>query len=764
EFYNKREYNMYVDDAYLLMGKAYFHKHSYDLAANIFRQMQNNYGNGPEVYESHVWMARIYNETGQYKSSSALLSDLENDPDFPEKLLSMLYSTIADYHLKQDKDLQTISYLEKAVGHERDKDSRIRYLFILAQLHEKTGNLARSSGYYDRVISMNPPFEMAFNARINQALNFREGSGNAEEIETELKKMLRDDKYNDYQDKVYYALGDFYIKEGDRVAALEHYEKSIEANINNPSQKIRSYLTLADLYYDIPDYLRAQSYYDSALSMIGPDYPDYDMLAKKSGSLSTLVEYINNVAFEDSVQLLAQLSRQDLYARIDEIIAEERDRQQLERERQNEERLDRQFADQMAARTVRTGATDESSGWYFYNETAKSQGYSEFRLNWGNRKLEDHWQRGNKATSTFDIQNGTASEPADEAESLPGESYSSLSRDYYLKNVPLSDSALDASHKRIEHDLYNMGLLYKNELKDYERAMEAFKDLIRRYPGSAYNVSANYNLYTIAKEQNNKALEELYKNTIINEFSETIYAKVLNNPGYIDELERNRQQTEEYYEETFNQFNNRNDAEVIRRADHALENFTGSELLPQFAYLKVLAQGRDADRRTFRENLLALISEYPETEVADDARRVVDYLDRETPEFLVEEERTIAMELYAVNPEAGHIFAFIGDRNMDANQLIFNIINFNLDFFDNLNLRVDLVRLNAQESLVTVKRFEDAKMATEYMLMIRDHEAVWKDIPEADLMPVLISDDNYQTLLEDGSMSRYMQFFKENYQ
>ncbi len=764
DFYNKREYNMYVDDAYVLMGKAYFYKFNYEMAVNIFRRVQNDFGDVPEVYEAQVWLTRIYNETGQYKSSAQLISDLEGNSNFPDKLLSLLYTTVADYNLKQKNYPQAISYLEKAVEQEKDKDSRTRYYFILAQLYERTGNLQKSSDYYARVIKMNPPFEMTFNASINQALNYQEGYEKAAEIEKELKKMLRDDKYNDYQDQVYYALGDFYTKEGDQAAAMEYYEKSIQANINNSRQKIRSYLTLADIYYEMPDYIHAQAYYDSILSMIGKDYPDYEMLAKKSGSLSSLVEYVNTVTLEDSVQLLAQLNKQDLYDKIDGIINEEREQRQLEQQRQNEERLDRQFANEMASRTSRTGQSEsESSNWYFYNETARSLGYSEFKLNWGNRRLEDHWQRENKTTFTFDAGSNLADEPDDETESTAGQALSRMSRDYYLAGIPFTDSAMTVSHKRIENALYNMGMLYKNDLKDYEKATEAFKDLIRRYPESDYIVSANYNLYAIAKEENNKALEELYKNTIISGFPETMYAKVLNNPGYIDELESREQEIQDYYEETYDNYSNGNYAEVVRRADYALQNFAGHVLLPKFAYLKVLARGMETDRKVFRDNLLALISEYPGTEVADDARHVVDYLDRETPELLEEEEREIAEALYTMNTEAAHVFAFATDRNTNVNQLIFNIINYNLDHFDALNLNVDLVNLDSQQSLVIVKPFGDMNEAMEYLNAIREQDAIRRDIPEADLMPLVISGDNYQTLLKDRSLSRYMQFFNENY-
>ena len=39
-------------------------------------------------------------------------------------------------------------------------------------------------------------------------------------------------------------------------------------------------------------------------------------------------------------------------------------------------------------------------GWYFYNPSAISLGYSEFNTRWGNRKLEDNWRRKNKEDMT----------------------------------------------------------------------------------------------------------------------------------------------------------------------------------------------------------------------------------------------------------------------------------------------------------------------------------------------------------------------------
>ncbi|HEX2395407.1 MAG TPA: tetratricopeptide repeat protein [Bacteroidales bacterium] len=193
-FFSKKEYNVFVDDAYLLMAKAHFYRHEFILASDIFRKILNDFKNEPTTFESQIWLARLSIETGQNLEAADILSTQVNDENFPEKLKTDLYVTYADYFLSQKNYPDAIAYLEKATESEKRKKTRTRYLFILAQLYEKTGDLKKASVYYENVIKLNPPYEMSFNARINRALSYEQGFGHADEIEEELLKMLNEDK------------------------------------------------------------------------------------------------------------------------------------------------------------------------------------------------------------------------------------------------------------------------------------------------------------------------------------------------------------------------------------------------------------------------------------------------------------------------------------------------------------------------------------------------------------------------------------------
>ncbi|HSH53247.1 MAG TPA: hypothetical protein VK982_16090, partial [Bacteroidales bacterium] len=58
EFYNKNEYNIFIDDAYLLMGKAFFHQMEYQSAIQTFNYIINQYEDPEAKYLAYNWLIR----------------------------------------------------------------------------------------------------------------------------------------------------------------------------------------------------------------------------------------------------------------------------------------------------------------------------------------------------------------------------------------------------------------------------------------------------------------------------------------------------------------------------------------------------------------------------------------------------------------------------------------------------------------------------------------------------------------------------------
>jgi len=78
ELLERKEFNEWVDDSYLLIGKARFYKHEFSEAATLFDYSIAN-ANDPDIKaEAAIWLARVNNETRRYKESLKILRNLKS--------------------------------------------------------------------------------------------------------------------------------------------------------------------------------------------------------------------------------------------------------------------------------------------------------------------------------------------------------------------------------------------------------------------------------------------------------------------------------------------------------------------------------------------------------------------------------------------------------------------------------------------------------------------------------------------------------------
>ncbi len=762
EFYNKKEYNKWIDDNYILMGKAYVYKNEFRTAIETLRKMINDFPKEETRFEAMIWMARAYNEIEEYREAEQLLSALGDRENLPREYHADLYTTYADFHLKQAEYEQAVPYLRKALEYVKDKHYRVRYRYILAQLYQEIGNAEKTIANYQKVIKMNPSYEMTFNAKINMAGSFEAGSGKAKEIRSLLHKMLKDDKNIEYQDQIYYALGDIALKENKIEEAIDNFELSASRSITNANQKGLTYIALGDIYYDIPEYELSQAYYDSSLQNIEEDYDDYEMLTRKATSLNRLVEHSSVYELEDSLQRLAKLPREELFTVIDGIIEQVMKEEEDRRTREQEEMLDREYG--MAMGNNNRGISNNQGGqWYFYNMNAKSVGQPEFRMKWGNRKLEDHWRRKNKESGS-EIAEPEQGEVADTATTQDKKVLSDKNREFYLKDIPMTDSAMQISEERLEKALYNMGLVYRNDLKDIDLAIESFKGVVERYPDQENALLAAYNLYELYDLQGNSDRSNYYKNFIVRNFPESTRAKILSNPEYVQQLLEQQNRVNLVYEETYKKFNQKDDRAVIKNLEYVQKEFSGHKLIPKFELLGAISKGRLGGKAVMTEELERIINKYPGSEESAYATSMMDHLYQESPELEIEDTREKAAEIYTADSTGFFFFGLAVENAVDINQLKFNLINFNLDNFDRLNLNIEEEEINNTQ-FILVRAFENLEMTERYFqTYLNSSELVFRDIDPSKVSVFFISRFNYVRLKEDGDYRKYKLFFDKIYQ
>jgi tetratricopeptide (TPR) repeat protein len=757
----RKEYNDWVDDSYLLIGKARFYKHEYNEAISIFNYCIAE-ANDPLIKtEATLWLARIYNEKKNYSESFRITNELKITGDLPKAVRSMYYTTLADLFIKQKKYSEATDPLGKAIKLASGKRTRYRYSYLMAQLYEKTGNGAMATSLYGEVVKMNPPYDVEFNARINIAGVFDVNSGNPQEIRRELEKMLRDLKNKDFQDQIYFALGNIAMKEGNEAEALEFFRKSATVTSQNQNQKGRSYLALANYFYNKPDYMKAGKYYDSAVFFIDQKYPDYQALKNKSQSLNGLVSQLTIIQTEDSLQKVASMSEPERNAMIATIIAKVikdesegkttgyNDRYNLGQYYENERRFQ--------------GNIDQEGKWYFYNQAALTFGRTEFRRRWGDRKLEDNWRRSNKARVNFSQVSANA---AGETSQVSIDTSSALldykKPEFYLKNLPLTDSLIALSNNRISDAMLNAGKAYSERIADPVKATETFEALINRFPENELVPEALYNLYNVNKVTNN-AKSETYRQRLLQKYPESEFARILSDPAYYEKKMADLKMAEKTYGEAYNAYSSEKFNDAVSLCDDALKKYPKDLLAPKFMLLRAYSIARISDERKFKDELNILIKAWPETAESKKAQEIIAFLNQEIPELKIEEDKEIAAELYVKDTTSIHVFALIiTDPLFNINQATFDVISYNIDNFTNKNYRTEGTLVDNKYIMITVSGFPDYTQASDYYSSFHTEKSV-RNLSGAKMMTFIINNENLKVLNNDKNPGRYQLFFMENY-
>ncbi|MBR5983669.1 MAG: hypothetical protein IK025_08130 [Bacteroidales bacterium] len=780
EFMAQNEFNKWVEYCYLLMGKAYFIKRDYLQARTNLEYALRQYPNSKAQPEMAMYLVRTFCEDKKFKEAKEVLDKIDADKKITKKTEGYYAAVCADYYLKQNNIEDAAEKLKTAIEKTKKRTDKLRYTYILAQLNEKENKLNDAYKCYEAASKRNRIYEMEFNARINMA-KCHSGKGSNKEIFKLLNKMLKDEKNKEYRDQIYYAMAEVEMRSGKESEAIEHYRKSSEVSVGNDYQKALSCMKLGELYFAKLEYKNAYLYYDTCMQFLPESHENFKEIQALSKNLSELVTYTDVIEFEDSVQKIAQMSDKERNKLIDGLIAKVVEQERLERELAQQENLNSYLFDQKRGQENTVGSS--SGKWYFYNPAQLSYGKNEFQKKWGNRKNEDHWRRKDKTVVSFD--SGDDSEASDSvvADAKP-KNEDPKSREYYLQDLPLTDSAMQESHKRIENALYNASKIYKEKFGDYPKAINSYEDLNRRYPNTDYQLLSYYDLYILNTLIKDMPQAEKYKNLIISKYGNTNYAKLLQNPNFVQEQEEIRKRDEQLYANTYDAFIRGEWSTVQRNATNFINNNSDSDLVPNFDFLNTMCTARNADTTKFKLALLDFIDRHPKHELRQAAENLLSYFGtadmdaliadlKSRPEVVKQQKKEGEEESYAEETsEAEYTFdemsehyyvVYFKSEQVDDKRLAFEIRNFNIFNFNMRTFNVVTSTFNSNYSLITVRPFRNMRQSVNYSKMIANSEDVFNKLRNVDYKIFVISADNFKQLTASKNLNAYMEFYNANY-
>ena len=338
-YFGGKEYIKWVKRSYMMMGMAHFYKQDYTSARRVFDFVAKEYEDSPLHYEAILWLAKTYIQQERFEKAEAtlnLLQSKEKDDNFPREVERDMALVYADFYIARENYLDAEPYLERGLEVSTEHDITTRVNFILGQIAQMEGDYQLGIKYYSKVVKRNPPYKMAFEAQMNMAECYSEGSGDTKYINKVLLKMAKETKNEEYLDQIYYALAQIALSNSNDTLAIDYLRKSVSSSVSDQVQKTTSALELADIYFEKADYNGAQAYYDTAAMSLPKDYPNYDAILSKTEILSQLVIQVQTIALQDSLQKLALMDTTDLNNMIDELIANyeaEEEQKAEERER-----------------------------------------------------------------------------------------------------------------------------------------------------------------------------------------------------------------------------------------------------------------------------------------------------------------------------------------------------------------------------------------------------------------------------------------------
>ena len=617
---NNKEQSHYIGDAYLVMGKAYYLEGNYFTSAEFFSYVIKNFPTETKtLQEALAWKARSLMYLNHLPQAKLSIDSALNTINYKKHVPANLFATklLFDLNALDYPDAEKMA--EQAVKYADNEYQRLRWTFILGQVYELNQKQQKAKACYTSIFKSNSSFEMAFNASLN--IIRIEGTDNNSHLSStqKLLALLKNPNNKEFKDQIYYQVAEIRANKNEIDSAIKYYKLSVRTSLKNQNQKGLSYLKLAENYFkNKSDYLTAKKYYDSTLTTLPFSFPGYSAIQKTGNNLSLLASKLQIIVREDTLQALAKMEEKPRLELIDKMV---KDKVQLSNEAAAIAAT-MTSADPTGDEDPTLSSASGGSNFYFYNATAVSQGFTEFKQKWGNIKLEDNWRISSKAVAeavpVVAASKSTSKpiETVNKADELKNKVIADNYRNEIMQGLPLTPEALAKSTTLLYNTYFDLANIYRDIMNDNNESIKTFKHILVRFPANQNKPIIYYSLYRLYKDID-ETQANFYKSKILSEYPETAFAGVIKDPDYIKKQNEQNDILTQAYSVIFDLFTNREYKEVIICVPELLRQYPANKYSAQLYYLKTIAEGHFEKLKPFSDSLDVILKKYPEDKLID---------------------------------------------------------------------------------------------------------------------------------------------------
>lgn len=752
----------WVDDAYLLTGKAYFMKGDFIAAEDLFNFIITNYKDPIAQYSARLWIFQTLYQRKKYGEAENLARSLYQDKEFPKSLKPELNKALAAVYLKEGKMTQAYDYLGKALPITRGKMEKYRLHFSMAQVCVDLKKNEEAAIHFEKVIKMNPPYDMAFTSRIQLAQLVADQGGRYSKVNAILKKMLRDDKNIEYYGQIHYRMGVNELRAGNEEKALYQFNQSLRKAGNDNAQMTTTYLAVGDYYYQKRNYENAGLYYDSANKKLDEKHPDYKRLSQKSAQLTDLLRHLLTIKREDSMLRMAN----------DPVFREKSIDNTIAAEKKLAEKQKNQPA---APAAPPAGGSEPMAGggsFPFYNATMRAKSNQEFLNYWGNRVNRDYWRINAKKVSVTgenDTKDTGLKMDSEPVQGIP-EGISADRKKYY-KNIPFSAEAKKNARNQMEESMFACAGIYQNQLLEDAEALKWYETLLKTFPATQYEAQVYFEMAKIHRAAGRSAEFENYKKLLSDKFPNSLYVKLLD--GSKDNQQASEQVSElkvieELYEKMYDLFENAKFSDAMQVKMEADRKYTGNAYQSRFDYLYGLCLIKSGNADKGIEILKQITQDYPSTPIATQSQSTIDAWEKlktasgsvatDTARSAKSGDEVQIWKTWDGKEELFYLLVF--PKGSNTNMIRATLNDFNKENFIFETLEVSPARASGTTLYISVSNFSKPEKTKEYLSFIEKKPEILAAKGLFEFEMAWISKTNYLTLATNNRINAYMEFFR----
>lgn len=601
----------WVDNSYVLIGKANFYELNFEEAVRTFKYVNANGKGKDERHEALVWLMRSFIVLGEMENAQQVSEYLRKER-LNKANARELYLTRAHYYRLQGDTTQLIDNLALSLPNFDEKDAASRVRYTLGQLYQLTGQNKEADRQYSKVLRSNPPYDLGFFSRLNlgQVTELADNK-EVERIEGYYQRMLRDEKNKEYRDKIYYEMARFELRQQHYDKALEHLQQSLRTPGALPNQKAYSYVLAGEIYFEnLNKYELAAAYYDSAVQVYPQQAAQYEAVAERRDILADFAQQYTTIHTQDSLQHIANMpeaERMEFLQALAQRVEEERlalaAKQQEQAQRQEQE--SRRNQGRTDTRNETFGTSNTGGVWYFDNPSAMASARAEFTRRWGDRPNQDFWRirtRGETGTQPVQIVQAPESIAEPETEVSPEERLKAQV-DAYLQNLPLSTAAMQQSERMVEEALFRLAGIYAQSLQEPKEAIATYEQLLQRFPNTSHAAASYYSLYLLYGRTGNQEQQQVYYQKIKQQFPNTTYARLLDDEGFLAKTAADNLKVHALYDSAYAHYEAQEYQQAVELLKTVSAQYPFNDIQDKIMFLDAMVAARTEKPEVLREKL-----------------------------------------------------------------------------------------------------------------------------------------------------------------